>query len=102
MELVESEEFNDLYAPSFEDGDEGYSPGRVIIRPEDGRALDSGMVTDACRIAAHGDEERLEEKFRWLTGYVLEQERIDQLLEMLWNFDEVSDVSELTGLLRSR
>ncbi|MFQ5547707.1 MAG: MmgE/PrpD family protein [Woeseia sp.] len=102
MELVESEEFNELYQPSFEGGDEGYSPGRVMLRLEDGRTLDSGIVTDACRIAARGDEQRLERKFRWLTGYVLEQDRIDRLLEMSWHFDEVPDVSELTALLRKR
>ena len=102
MELVESEEFDDLYRPCFLGGDEGYSPGRVMIRLEDGRTLDSGIVSDACRIAARGDEERLERKFRWLTGYVLEQDRIDRLLEMLWHFEEVSDVRELTALLRKR
>ncbi len=100
MELVESEEFNELYQPSFEGGDEGYSPGRVSIRLEDGTYLDSGVVTEACRIEARGDEQRLEQKFRWLTGYVLEQERVDRLLEMLWHFDRVSDVGELTALLR--
>jgi 2-methylcitrate dehydratase PrpD len=100
IELVESEEFNNLYAPSFDGGDEGYSPGRVTIRFEDGRTLDSGMVTDACRIEARGDEERLEEKFRWLTGFVLEQDPIDRLLVMLWNFEAIPKVSELTALLR--
>ena len=99
---MESEEFNELYQPSFEGGDEGYSPGRVLIRFENGSAIDSGVVTESCRIGARGDEERLEEKFRWLTGYVLEQDRIDQLLEMLWHFEEVSDVRELTTLLRKR
>ena len=73
-----------------------------MVRLEDGRTLDSGIVSDACRIAARGDEERLERKFRWLTAYVLEQDRIDRLLEMLWHFDEVSDVGELTSLLRRR
>ena len=102
MELVESEEFNELYRPSFEGGDEGYSPGRVTIRFADGRTIDSGVVTDSCRIEARGDEERLEEKFRWLTGYVLEQDRIDRLLEMLWNFEAVEDVGQLTALLRRR
>jgi len=102
IELVESEEFNELYLPSFEGGDEGYSPGRVVIRFADGKTLDSGVVSDSCRIEARGDEERLERKFRWLTGYVLEQDRIDQLLEMLWHFEEVSDVRELTALLQKR
>ncbi len=100
IELVESEEFNGLYGRSFEEGDEDYSPGRVAIRLEDGRTLDSGIVSDACRIKAHGDEERLEQKFRWLTGFVLEEDQIDPLLKMLWHFDTVQNVRELSSLLR--
>jgi 2-methylcitrate dehydratase PrpD len=102
IELVESEELDDLYRPSFEDGDEDSSASRVVIRLEDGRTLDSGPVSDSCRIAASGDEERLEKKFRWLTGYVLEQDRIDRLLEMLWHFEAVQDVGELSALLLRR
>jgi 2-methylcitrate dehydratase PrpD len=100
IELVESEELDDLYRPSFESGEEDLSASRVMIRLVDGRTLDSGLVSDSCRIAASGDEQRLEEKYRWLTGYVLEQDRIDRLLEMLWHFEAVSDVGELTALLR--
>jgi 2-methylcitrate dehydratase PrpD len=100
IELVESTELDDLYRPSFERGDDGASASRVMIRLQDNRTLDSGPVSDACRINAQGDELRLEEKFRWLTGYILEQDRIDRLLEMLWNFEAVADVGELTSLLR--
>jgi 2-methylcitrate dehydratase PrpD len=100
IELVESEELDDLYRPSFEGGDTGLSASRVMIRLEDDRTLDSGLVSDACRIKARGDEERLEQKFRWLTGYVLEEDQIDPLLKMLWRFDAVQDVRELTSLLR--
>jgi hypothetical protein len=78
------------------------SASRVVICLEDGRLLDSGLVSDACRIAASGDEERLEKKFRWLTSFVLGGKRIDGLLEMLWHFDAVQDVRELTSLLRKR
>jgi len=102
IELVESEELDSLYRPSFEGGDESLSASRVTIRLGDDRILDSGLVSDACRIKAHGDEKRLEEKFRWLTGYVLEQDRIDRLLEMLWRFDAVQNVREFTSLLRGR
>jgi 2-methylcitrate dehydratase PrpD len=102
IELVESEQLDSLYRPSFEGGVEELSASRVVIRLEDGRTLDSGPVSDSCRIAASGDEQRLEKKFRWLTGYVLEQDRIDRLLEMLWHFEVLSDVGELTALLRRR
>ena len=32
------------------------------------------------------DEARMEEKFRWAAGFVLDQSRIDALAEMLWRF----------------
>jgi 2-methylcitrate dehydratase PrpD len=102
IELLESEQLDDLYRPRFEGRDEGLSASQVVIRLEDGRRLDSGPVSDSCRIEAHGDEERLEGKFRWLTGYVLEQDKIDRLLEMLWHFEALQDVGELAALLERR
>jgi len=102
IELIESEELNDLYRPSFEEGEGGSSASRVVIRLKDGTTLDSGLVSDACRISARGDETRLEQKFRRLTRYVLEEDRIDPLLEMLWHFDELQDVGEFVALLRRR
>ena len=48
IELVESEELDDLYRPSFEGAlVKGLSASRVVIRLEDGRTLDSGPVSDA-------------------------------------------------------
>ena len=102
IELVESEELDRLYRPGFEAGDETLSASRVMIRLEDGRTLDSEPVSDCCRIEARGDEERIEKKFRWLTGYVLEEDQIAPLLEMLWHFEELSDVGQLTSLVRRR
>jgi 2-methylcitrate dehydratase PrpD len=100
--LVESEELDSLYRPVFEGREGGLSASRVVICLEDGRILESGLVSDSCRIAASGDEERLERKFRLLTSFVLGESRIDNLLEMLWHFDVVQDVHELTSLLRKR
>ena len=100
IELVESEELNELYRPVFEGYGDGSSASRVVIRLKNGTTLDSGLVSDACRISARGDEARLERKFRWLTRYVLAEDRIDPLLEMLWHFDELQDVGEFTALLR--
>jgi 2-methylcitrate dehydratase PrpD len=102
IELVESDELESLYRPAFEGREGGLSASRVVIHLHDGGVLDSGVVADACRIAASGDEERLEKKFRRLTSFVLGDRRIDDLLEMLWHFDAVEDVHELTSLLRTR
>jgi 2-methylcitrate dehydratase PrpD len=100
--LVESEELNRLYRPIFEGREGGIGGSRVIIYLDDDRILDSGLVSDSCRIEASGDEERLEEKFRWLTSFVIDGNRINDLLDMLWNFDALRNVNELTSLLRKR
>jgi hypothetical protein len=42
----------------------------------------------------------LEQKYRWLTGYVLKKDQIDPLLKMLWRFDAVQGVRKLSSLLR--
>jgi len=102
IELVESEELNDLYRPIFEGKEDGSSVSRVVIRLKDGATLDSGLVPEACRFGPRGDEAGLEQKFRWLTRYVLEENRIDPLLEMLWHFDELQDVGEFVALLQRR
>ena len=102
IELVESEEIDNLYRPVFEGHGDGLSASRVVIALKDGTTLDSGLVSDACRINARGDEARLEQKFRRLTRYVLEEDRIDPLLEMLWHFDELQDVGEFVALLQQR
>ena len=102
IELVESEEIDNLYRPIFEGKEDGSSVSRVVIRLEDSTTLDSGLVPEACRLGPRGDEAGLEQKFRWLTRYVLEEDRIDPLLEMLWHFDELQDVGEFVALLRRR
>jgi len=102
IELVESEEIDKLYRPSFDEGEDGSSVSRVVICLKDGATLDSGLVPDDSRLGQRGDEAKLEQKFRWLTRYVLEEDRIDALLEMLWHFEDVQDVGEFTSLLRRR
>ena len=102
IELVESEEIDNLYRPIFEGDEDGSSVSRVVIRLKDGATLDSGLVPEACRFGPRGDEAGLEQKFRWLTRYVLEEDQIDALLETLWHFEDVQDVGEFTSLLRRR
>ena len=76
---------------------------RVVIHLEDGRVLDSGLEETE---EPWGTEAELtatiEKKFRWLTSYVLEEDRAEALLDMLWRFDQVQDVRELTELLKTR
>jgi 2-methylcitrate dehydratase PrpD len=70
---------------------------RVAITLVDGRMLDSGIVD---RAAIEWDDAALEEKFRWITGYVLDDERIERLVTMVWEFENLSSVKELTQVLR--
>ncbi len=61
----------------------------VELRMRDGRAFDSGIVE---RGADEWDESRLEGKFRWLVGHVLDARRVEGLLESLRHFAALPDV----------
>jgi 2-methylcitrate dehydratase PrpD len=99
--IEESEELNEL-CRLYELGDpRGRFAGIVRIRLNDGREFDSGMVESGEQHPPVGwDEAVMEEKFRWLAQYVLDDDQIDPLLDMLWHFDGVSDVRELTASLQ--
>jgi 2-methylcitrate dehydratase PrpD len=99
--VEESEELNEL-CRLFELGDpRGRFAGIVRIRLNDGREFDSGMVESGEQHPPVGwDEAVMESKFRWLAQYVLEDDQIDALLDVLWHFDELSDVRELTATLQ--
>jgi 2-methylcitrate dehydratase PrpD len=101
--LEESEELNEL-CRLYELGDpQGRFAGIVRIRLNDGREFDSGMVESGEQHPPVGwDEAVMESKFRWLAQYVLEDDQIDPLLDVLWHFDEVSDVREFAATLQAR
>jgi hypothetical protein len=46
------------------------------------------------------EREKIDEEFRWLARHVVGEQRIDELIDMVWHFDDVSNVSQLTGLLQ--
>lgn len=100
VEIVESEELNEL-CRLYESGDpRGRFASIVRIRLNDGREFDSGMAESSEKHPPSGwDEKVMEEKFRWLTGYVLDEARIDGLLDMLWRFEDVPTVREFTNKL---
>ncbi len=100
--MVESEALNAL-CRLFEQGDpERCFASRVTIVLRDGTSFDSGLVEGSAHFPNPGwSGERLADKFRWLARYVLDDERIDRLLEMAWRFEEVSTVRQLTDLVRS-
>jgi len=101
VELVESEELNEL-CRLYEQGDpRGRFASKVTVFREDGAAFDSGLVEGSFRFPfPPWSRERMEDKFRWLVRYVLEDGCIDRLLEMAWHFEDVADVAALTELVR--
>lgn len=100
VELVESEELNEL-CRLFELGDSrGRFASKVTILTQDGQTLDSGLIDGGLRFPQPGwDQDRMAAKFRWLADLVLERARIDALLETLWRFENVADVQEWTRVL---
>jgi 2-methylcitrate dehydratase PrpD len=100
VEVVEDAEMERL-CRLFEQGDPG---GRfastVTITLQDGREFHSGVVDGGLRFPQPGwDEARMEDKFRWAAGFVLDQPCIDTLVEMLWCFEMIPSVRELLGVL---
>jgi hypothetical protein len=72
----------------------------VTVTLQDGRELYSGVIDGGLRFPQPGwDEARMEEKFRWAAGFVLDPSRIDTLVEMLWRFEMTPSVRELFGVL---
>jgi 2-methylcitrate dehydratase PrpD len=101
VELVASDELNEL-CRLYEQGDpQGRFASRVRLVLKDGRTFDSGLVEDGARFPnPPWGQERMEEKFRWLAGYVLEDDRIDRLLDLMCDFEDASDVHQLTDVVR--
>ena len=99
IELVESDELNELYRRAVVGDPSGKYAAVVTITLKDGRQFASGVVEGGIRYPQGWDESRVEEKFRWLVGHVLEESRIDSLVDMVWHFEDVDDVHELTRLL---
>jgi 2-methylcitrate dehydratase PrpD len=97
VRLVESDEMERL-SQLFEQGDPaGRFASKVTIALRDGREFHSGLVDGGLRFPQpEWDEARMSDKFRWLAGFVLEEKRVDDLLDLLWKFDQVKDVRQFT------
>jgi 2-methylcitrate dehydratase PrpD len=100
IELVETDELNELYRLAARGDHRGMYASVVIISLNDGRTFNSGIVAGGINYPQQGwDEQRIEEKFRWLTKHVLEKSRINKVVEMVWHFEQVRSVRELTQML---
>ena len=101
VEVVEDAEMERL-CRLFEQGDPSgrFASAVTITLPGSGREFHSGLVDGGLRFPQPGwDEVRMEEKFRWAAGFVLDQSRIEALAEMLWRFEIMPSVHDLFGVL---
>lgn len=103
VEVEESEELNELHR-LYKVGDpRGRFASRVTVVLNDGRAFESGLVEGAAAAHQPGwDEDAMERKFRWLAAFVLDEARIESLVDLLWHFEDVPDVRELTHMLEQK
>jgi 2-methylcitrate dehydratase PrpD len=100
IDVVEAEELNELYRLACQGDPRGRYASKVIVELRNGPTLETGQVEGEINFPQQTwDDESLEEKFRWLAGHVLEEERIDALIEMIWRFENAPDVQELTQLV---
>jgi 2-methylcitrate dehydratase PrpD len=100
VEVVESPELNRL-CDLFEEGEpRGHWASQVTLILKDGTQFQSALEDGGFRFPAPTwDESRMEDKFRWLVRDVLDEPLVDRLVDMVWQFDAVSDVGELTGMV---
>lgn len=100
IEVTDTEELNEFYRLACLGDPRGKYFSRVVIELIDGRVLDSGSVEGEINFPQETwDQEGLEGKFRWLAGYVLDEGRVDELVEMLRHFEDVPDVRELVEVV---
>jgi 2-methylcitrate dehydratase PrpD len=95
IELVVDPEVDRLYSEAKEMDLRMHSAVEIYLK--DGHSYDSGIVE---READRYSEQDLEDKFRRLAAHVSDPKTIDRLVEMIWNFEQIADVRELTTLLK--
>ncbi|HAL61230.1 MAG TPA: hypothetical protein DCP08_02355 [Chloroflexi bacterium] len=97
VELVE-----ELYHLASVGDPRGKYVSAVTISLKDGRRFASGVVEGGIKFPQGWNEEQVGKKFRWQTGFVLDKAQVDELVEMVWNFEDVSDPRELSSLVAHR
>ncbi len=99
IEVVESETFSEWARLRLLADPEGKYAARVKITLENGSCYDSGVVAAFSLNDAAWDRERVADKFRWLVEDVLSEEQTEELIELVWTFDQLEDVRDFTALL---
>jgi len=100
IEVEETEELNELYRLASEGDPDGKFASKVFIQLRDGRELETDQIEGEINFPQNTwDDESLEEKFRWLTRHVLEEDHIDAVVQTILGLEELPDVHELTSML---
>jgi 2-methylcitrate dehydratase PrpD len=96
VEIRESEELNEL-CRLFSIGDpRGRFASSVTLILDDGRRLESGLVDGGLQFPQPGwDQSTMEAKFHWLVDPVLGRDRADELIDLVWRFEQQPGVTEL-------
>jgi len=99
IEIIEDSEINGRFQRYQEGIDSSYAPvtSQVVITMQDGRIFDSGIVGE--NEDYRWSEQKIKNKFRWISGNVLEMNRIERLIDIVWNFDAIRSVKELIDIL---
>ena len=101
VEVVESEELNQLCRLHAKGDPRGRFASIVTIKLKDGRQYCSGMKDGGMKFPAPTwTPEMMTEKFYWLAATVLDSALLDEVLEMAWHLDEIGRIKELTKMLR--
>jgi hypothetical protein len=98
VEIRASDEFTRLYDLDEAGDPEGMEVADVTVELDDGRVLTSGVQ----RAPVYGDwpQGKMEAKFRKLVRGLLGDAATERLIDMVWRFDELDDVRELTAEIR--
>jgi 2-methylcitrate dehydratase PrpD len=100
IEIIEDREINRKFMLAHEgiDSPDALWSSRVVIETDTGERYDSGEFVDTYE----WNQERVEEKFRWITGYVFDQEKSGQILHVLTDIENKDSVDEITSMFRKR
>jgi 2-methylcitrate dehydratase PrpD len=99
IDLVESREYTDLAHQMNEGDPDGKYLCDVSITVNDGATYCSDAESGGIDFGQGWDDTRVKDKFYWLAGHVVPEERVERLLNLLTAFDELSDVSPLVEIV---
>jgi len=101
IELVENKQLSEWADMRLAGIPGGKYANRVVITLKDGQRFDSGLVEAySNNYGLYSDEAWFADKFRWLLQGVLPEQRVEELIELVWTFDELADVKQLIELVK--